>query len=275
MELLRITRQIHCKAVEERATLIHRQYNLDWGMSYSRPPMDPYLTSPCYKILAAPLVVGNAAQVVTRTLWSGGSHARPHRRCSWAELLDSHSQPVHRTVSIHSSVPCSSYRSKLSSRPDSHRSYLCTKTTTTCCGTDTERPHCCCHLPNNFALYPGTSAGFWLGGSMPPCRLKRRKFWKFDYEMVHSEEYLNKYVVSIAPFSTPACPDCSQNITLTQKHCMFSLFNFSSIFPGGGQLTLFTLCADAHAYAGYSLYLTPPCYKILAAPLDTCMGVRI
>ena len=28
MELLRITRQIHCKAVEQRATLIHRQYNV-------------------------------------------------------------------------------------------------------------------------------------------------------------------------------------------------------------------------------------------------------
>jgi len=60
---------------------------------------------------------------------------------------------------------------------------------------------------------PGTSAGFRLGGSMPPCRLRRRKFWKSDYEMVHSEVYLNKYVVSIAPFSTPACPDCSQKIT--------------------------------------------------------------
>jgi len=47
-------------------------------------------------------------------------------------------------------------------------------------------------------------------GSMPPCRLRRRKF---DYEMVHSEVYLNNYVISIAPFSTPACPDCSQNIT--------------------------------------------------------------
>ena len=46
--------------------------------------------------------------------------------------------------------------------------------------------------------------------SMPPCRLRRRKF---DYEMVHSGVYLNKYVVSIAPFSTPAWPDCSQNIT--------------------------------------------------------------
>ena len=36
---------------------------------------------------------------------------------------------------------------------------------------------------------------------MPPCRLRRRKF---DYETVHSEVCLNKYVVSIAPFSTPA-----------------------------------------------------------------------
>jgi len=40
-------------------------------------------------------------------------------------------------------------------------------------------------------------------------------FKKIDYEMVHSEVYLNKYVVSIAPFSTPACPDCSQDTTLT------------------------------------------------------------
>jgi len=30
--------------------------------------------------------------------------------------------------------------------------------------------------------------------------------------MVHSEAYLNKYVVSTALFSTPACLDCSQNI---------------------------------------------------------------
>jgi len=28
-----------------RATLIHRQYNRDWGTLYSRPPIDPYLTS--------------------------------------------------------------------------------------------------------------------------------------------------------------------------------------------------------------------------------------
>jgi len=29
-------------------------------------------------------------------------------------------------------------------------------------------------------------------GSMPPCRLRRRNFWKFDYEIVHFEVYLNK-----------------------------------------------------------------------------------
>ena len=64
--------------------------------------------------------------------------------------------------------------------------------------------------PRKYSGGAGTSAGFWLGGLMPPCRLRRRKF---DYEMVHSEVYLSKYVVSVAPFSTHACPDCSQNIT--------------------------------------------------------------
>ena len=46
MGLLRITQQIHCKAAEQRATLIHRQYNRDWRTSYSRPPIDPYITFP-------------------------------------------------------------------------------------------------------------------------------------------------------------------------------------------------------------------------------------
>ena len=45
MELLRITRQIHCKAVEQRATLIHRQYNRDWGTSYYRPHFPPVTKS--------------------------------------------------------------------------------------------------------------------------------------------------------------------------------------------------------------------------------------
>jgi len=37
--------------------LIHRQYSRDWATSYCRPPIDPYLPPPCYKILAAPLVL--------------------------------------------------------------------------------------------------------------------------------------------------------------------------------------------------------------------------
>ena len=69
--------------------------------------------------------------------------------------------------------------------------------------------------------------------------------------MVHSEVYLNKYVVSIASFSTPACSDCSQNIQKTAVFCMFSLINFSSIFPGVG--SGWPLCADAHGGALDSL----------------------
>jgi len=58
--------------------------------------------------------------------------------------------------------------------------------------------------------------------------------------MVQSEVYLNKYVVSVAPFSTPACSDCSQNIQKTVLFCMFSHFNFLFTFPGTvGQLTPF------------------------------------
>ena len=52
----------------------------------------------------------------------------------------------------------------------------------------------------------GTSAGFWLRGNAPLPPEANKKFY---YEMVHYEVYMNKCVVSIAPFSTPACPDCS------------------------------------------------------------------
>ena len=69
------------------------------------------------------------------------------------------------------------------------------------------------------AFIAGTCAEFWWGGSVSPCCLRRGKLWKFDYEIVQSEVYLNKYVISIAPFSTPACPDCSRNINL--ENCSF------------------------------------------------------
>ena len=85
-------------------------------------------------------------------------------------------------------------------------------------------------------------------GSMPLCRQRQRKFRKFDYEIVHSEVYLNKYVVCIAPFSTPACHDCSQKYNINIENCpvcMFPLFNFSYIFQGVSWPHL-PLCADAH-----------------------------
>ena len=47
-----------------------------------------------------------------------------------------------------------------------------------------------------------------VNAPLPP---EAKIFGKFDYEMAHSEVYLN--VVSIAPFSTPACLDCSADIT--------------------------------------------------------------
>jgi len=96
-----------------------------------------------------------------------------------------------------------------------------------------------------------------LGGSMLPCRPRRRKCWKFGYEMVHSKVglYLNKYVVSIAPFSYPAFTPTphSENWSF----CMFSLFTLSCIFLGG-QLTPFApICgrpwiASASMFADFS-----------------------
>ena len=49
--------------------------------------------------------------------------------------------------------------------------------------------------------------------------------------MVHSEVYLNNYVVSIAPFSTPACPGCSQNYNKRRKLLFFVCFRFSIFHP--------------------------------------------
>ena len=81
-----------------------------------------------------------------------------------------------------------------------------------------------------------------VNAPLPP---EAKEFLKSDYEMVHSEVYLNKCVISIAPFSTPACPDCSQNVTYKHRKllfCMFSLFNFSSIFPGGQLIPFAPMC---------------------------------
>ena len=90
-----------------------------------------------------------------------------------------------------------------------------------------------CHT----VLTPRASAGFWLGGQCPLAAWGEENFENLATKWcMHSEVYLNKYVVSIAPFSTPAFTPRlhSENLSF----CMFSLFNFSSIFQGG-QLTPF------------------------------------
>jgi len=77
------------------------------------------------------------------------------------------------------------------------------------------------------------------GQSVPSCRLRRRKFWKFEYEMVHSEVYLNKYVVSVAPFSIP---------TPFRKLLFFVCFCFLIFYPSfrGVSWPHLPLCVDAH-----------------------------
>ena len=78
--------------------------------------------------------------------------------------------------------------------------------------------------------------------------------------------YLNKYVVSIAPFSTPACQPVITRITSPSPHpiqktvfCMYSLFNFSSIFQRG-QLTPFAnMCGR-------------PCFEFCVPPVTAQLG---
>ena len=84
---------------------------------------------------------------------------------------------------------------------------------------------------------PRASAGFWLGGQCPLAAWGEENF-----ENLATKWCILKYiwinVVSTAPFSTPAFTPHhlhSENLSF----CMFSLFNFSSIFQEGGQLTPF------------------------------------
>ena len=51
---------------------------------------------------------------------------------------------------------------------------------------------------------------FGSGGQCPLATWGKENFEIWLRNGAISEVYLNKYVVSIAPFSTPACPDCSQ-----------------------------------------------------------------
>jgi len=62
-------------------------------------------------------------------------------------------------------------------------------------------------------------------GSVPPCRLRRRKFWKFDYEMVHSEVLKNALVLHV-----------------------FAFYFFVHFSRGGVSWPHLPLCAEVHDY---------------------------
>ena len=80
------------------------------------------------------------------------------------------------------------------------------------------------------------SVGFCLGGPMPPCRLRRRKF---DYEMVNSEVYLNKYYNNNNnhhQLDQPVITHITSTLPPFRKLLFFACFRLLiilSIFPGG------------------------------------------
>jgi len=73
-------------------------------------------------------------------------------------------------------------------------------------------------------------------GSMPPCRLRRRTFWKFEegysrrMVMINNNNNNNHHQLD-----QPVITRITSPPPLFRKllFCMFSLFNFSSLFPGG------------------------------------------
>ena len=94
----------------------------------------------------------------------------------------------------------------------------------------------------------GTSAWFWLGGSVPPCSLRQKFFLKIWLRNGAFWSISECHVDSIAPFSTPACPDCSQKYIINIENCSFLhvfAFYFFTHFPISW-LHL-PLCADARA----------------------------
>jgi len=84
----------------------------------------------------------------------------------------------------------------------------------------------------DYSLYADMSKGvrrILVRGSMPPCRLRRRKF---DYEMMHSEVYLNICGQHSAVLYTCLHPHPTP-IQKTALFRMFSLFNFFIHLPEG------------------------------------------
>ena len=96
----------------------------------------------------------------------------------------------------------------------------------------------------------------FVRGSMPSCCLRLKNFEKSDYEMVHSEVNLKKYVVSIALF------------------CMFSLLNFLSILLGGHVTPFAPVCGrpcclfcPVFRFLISALYILFACLYIVCFPI--------
>ena len=72
---------------------------------------------------------------------------------------------------------------------------------------------------------------------MPPCGLRRRKFWKFDYEMVHSDVYLDKCGQHSAVLYI-CLPRLLSKYNINTENCSFlhvaAFYFFHPIFQGGG-----------------------------------------
>ena len=80
-----------------------------WGTSYSRPPIDPYLTSPllftslpCYKILAAPLTTRTRPDPTRPDPRTACVSAHIRRLCLVVDLSSAQSRHV-----LHTLCPCS------------------------------------------------------------------------------------------------------------------------------------------------------------------------
>ena len=75
---------------------------------------------------------------------------------------------------------------------------------------------------------------------MPPCRLRRRKFWIFDYEMVHSEVYVKCGQHSAVLYT--CLPWLLSKYNINIENCsFFACFRFLifRLFFQGVQLTPF------------------------------------
>ena len=91
-------------------------------------------------------------------------------------------------------------------------------------------------------------------GSMPPCHLRWRKFWKFEEEysrrrvMINNNNNNNSLIISLTNQSSLVSLHPHPN----PENCLFSCFRFlifHPFFPGVGvSWPHLSLCADAHGW---------------------------